>query len=135
MGIVMTDHEINAIAGKTREAHRNAKRELAALRANAAELAILAGHLTAALENPLRAVLGDGSPVAEGWHRLTDSLFNKLAADNVRKLIEDIHRVKKTKQTLANRIYELEGEFPDHEDEEEEAPTKSIRIGRVTRRR
>lgn len=134
MGIAMTDHEINAIAGKTREDYRNAKRELAALQATAAELAILAGHLQQALENPSRIVFWDGSPVAgEGWHRLTETLFDKLTAENVRKLAEDIKRVQKTKEALAQRVFEFEGEYPDSGDDE--PPPGPQRLGRMSRRR
>jgi hypothetical protein len=132
MNIVMADPQTHAIVGKAREDHRNAKRELAALKANAAELAALAAQLQHALENPSRIVFFDGTPiVGQGWLTLTDALFQKLSAANVRKLAEDIKRVEKTKSALRQRLFELEGEYPDSDDDDR---PPFIRAGRMNRR-
>lgn len=110
MGIVMTDHEIHAVVGKTREDYRNSKREYAALEAVAAELAQIAGQLHQALSNPSRMIFWEGTPIMGNWIRVTPMMFEKLSAANIKKLIEDIQRTKKTRDALRQRLIELEGE-------------------------
>ena len=114
MWITMTDQEMHAIAGKAREDYRNAKKELAALEATAAELAGLAETLHDALLTPSRIQFFTGTPImGSGWKVLADGLFQRLSADNVRKLSENIRRVTKTRDALRQRVTELEGEDPE----------------------
>jgi predicted trehalose synthase len=114
MWIVMTDQDMHAIAGKAREDYRNAKKELAALEAMAADLAGLAATLHKALLNPSQIQFFSGTPIVEnGWEILADGLFHRLSADNVRKLADDIRRVRKTRDALRQRVTELEGEDPE----------------------
>src|SRR5207302_4997381 len=135
MGIVMTEQDINAISGKTREDYRKAKRELAALQASAAELAELAAQLKNALENPSKIVFSDGAQITgHAWIVLTEALFEKLSADNVRQLADNIKAVEKTKNILRNRIFEFDGEYPDEGQNEVSRP-RSVRVGRMSGRR
>lgn len=113
MGIVMTEQEIHAIVGKAREDYRNAKREYAALETTAAELAQLAGQLHQGLSNPSRMIFWEGTPIMGNWIRVTPMMFEKLSAVNIKKLIENIQRVKKTRDALRQRLIELEGEDPE----------------------
>lgn len=114
MGITMSDQEIHAIIGKTREDYRNAKKEFAALESQAAELAGLAETLHDALLNPSRIQFFTGTPiVGSGWKILADGLFQRLSADSVKKLTESIRRVQKTRDALRQRLIELEGEDPE----------------------
>jgi hypothetical protein len=109
----MTDQEIHAVIGKAREDYRNAKREYAALEATAAELANHAAHLHQALSNPSRMIFWEGTPIMGDWIKVTPMLFDNLSAANVKKLIENIQRVKKTRDALRQRLIELEGEDPE----------------------
>lgn len=112
----MTDQEIHAIVGKTREDYRKAKRELAALQSSADDMAKLASTLEAALRSPERIVFADGSPTVGKGVTLTDNLFEKLTAANVRKLAEDARNAMRTRDALRQRLIELEGEDPEHAD-------------------
>ena len=109
----MTEQEIHTIVGRTRDEYRNAKREYAALEATAAELAQLTSQLHQALSNPSRMIFWDGMPIMGDWIRVTPMMFEKLSASNVKNLIENIQGVKKTRDTLRQRLIELEGEDPE----------------------
>jgi|ERR1043166_1195218 cell division protein FtsB len=114
MGIVMTDQEIHAIAGKARADYQSAKKEYAALEAKAAELAKHANTLKTALENPSRIQFFTGTPITgSGWIMLADGMFQELSADNIKKLSADIKRVKQTRDALRKRVTELEGQDPE----------------------
>ncbi|HEV7674414.1 MAG TPA: hypothetical protein VGQ12_07785 [Candidatus Angelobacter sp.] len=110
----MTDQDMHAIAGKARADYTNTKKELAALEATAAELAGLAETLHEALLSPSKIQFFTGTPiVGSGWKILAEGLFQRLSADNVKKLSEDIRRVTKTRDALRQRVKELEGEDPE----------------------
>lgn len=109
----MTDQDFDAIVGRSRREYREAKKQLAALKASAAELSQLADKITVALMNPSRIKFFDGLPTFPATRGkepivLTDAMFEKLTAANIKQIAQDTKNLENRLDALRKQLAELD---------------------------
>jgi len=113
----MSENEQYELVGRTRANYKERKKELAALKVKASNLAESAQTLFHGLQNPELIRWWTGAPMIgqRGEHVVfTDMMFSELSQPNIKKLAEDIHRLKTTVDAIRKQLIDLEGEDPEH---------------------
>jgi hypothetical protein len=93
----MTDSETHELVGRKREEYRLRKKERAALKAKAGELATLAATISRGLQNPELIRWWEGTPMV-GQRRehviLTPAMFSELTEEKIKQLCADLKRLE-----------------------------------------
>jgi hypothetical protein len=92
----MTDSQVFEQIGRKRAEYRERKKELAQIRAKAADLGVIAGNISAAMSNPERIRWWDGTPAIGRTSQhivLTSAMFTELSESTIKRICDDIKRL------------------------------------------